>query len=54
MIGLAYNNFDGVRKSSIAGRVKRIAKSTFQLSVLMAILGVILLFKDALTWTIPP
>ena len=53
MIALAFNNYDGVRKTSIAGRVKRTAKSTFQLSILMAILGIILLFKGYLTWEIP-
>jgi len=54
MIPLAFNNFQGVRNTTIAGRVKRTAQSTFQLSILMAILGVILLFKDPLnTWLVP-
>ncbi len=54
MIALAYNNYDGVRKTTIAGRVKRTAQSTFQLSILMAVLGVILLFKGELnSWVIP-
>jgi len=54
MILLAFNNFQGVRNTTIAGRVKRTAQSTFQLSILMAILGVILLFKDPLnTWLVP-
>lgn len=53
IIALAFNNYDGVRKTSIAGRVKRTAQSTFQLSILMAVLGVILLFPDYLTWEIP-
>lgn len=50
---LALNNYNGVRATTIAGRVKRTAQSTFQLSILMAILGVILLFKGSLTWEIP-
>ncbi len=53
IIALALNNFNGVRNTTIAGRVKRTAKSTFQLSILMAVLGVILVFPDYLTWTIP-
>jgi hypothetical protein len=53
MIPLAFNNFKGVRNTTIAGRVKRTAQSTFQLSILMAILGVILLFKDSLSWQVP-
>ena len=50
---IALNNFQGVRQTTIAGRVKRTAQSTFQLSILMAVLGVILLFPDYLTWEIP-
>ncbi len=50
---LAFNNYAGVRGSTIAGRVKRTAQSTYQLSILMAVLGVILLFPDYLTWSIP-
>lgn len=53
MIPLAFNNFTGVRNTTIAGRVKRTAQSTFQLSILMAVLGVILLFKDSLSWQVP-
>ena len=53
IIALAFNNYDGIRRSTIAGRVKRTAKSTFQLSILMAVLGVVLLFKDPLSWTVP-
>ncbi len=50
---LALSNYQGVRQTTIAGRVKRTAQSTFQLSILMAVLGVILLFPDYLTWVIP-
>ncbi len=53
MILLAFNNYTGVRNTTIAGRVKRTAQSTFQLSILMAVLGVILLFKGQLGWQIP-
>ena len=53
IILLALNNYNGVRNTAIAGRVKRTAQSTFQLSILMAVLGVILLFPDYLTWVIP-
>ncbi|HEY4704867.1 MAG TPA: hypothetical protein VII27_03930 [Thermoplasmata archaeon] len=53
LVALAFNNFDGVRRSTIAGRVKRTAKSTFQLSILTAVLGVVLLFPDPLSWTVP-
>jgi hypothetical protein len=53
IILLAMNNYHGVRNTTIAGRVKRTAQSTFQLSIVMAVLGVILLFPDYLTWVIP-
>ena len=53
IVALAFNNYDGIRKSTIAGRVKRTAKSTFQLSIVMAVLGVVLLFNDPLSWTVP-
>jgi len=53
MILLALNNYNGVRNTTIAGRVKRTAQSTFQLSILMAVLGAVLLFPDYLTWSIP-
>lgn len=53
MILLAFNNYSGVRNTTIAGRVKRTAQATFQLSILMAVLGVILLFKSSLTWEVP-
>src|SRR5712691_4599095 len=44
IIGLAYYNFNGVRGTSVPARVKRIAKSTVQLSVAMGILGLLLFF----------
>ncbi|MCZ7402583.1 MAG: hypothetical protein O8C61_10215 [Candidatus Methanoperedens sp.] len=42
IIGLASYNFNGVRLTAVPGRVKRIAKSTFNLSVVSGILGVLL------------
>ncbi len=53
IVALAYYNFDQLRKTAVPARVKRIAKSTLQLSVLMAILGVLLLPKVGETWVIP-
>lgn len=53
ILALAYHNFKGVRDTTIAGRVKRTAQSTFQLSILMAVLGIILLFKGYLSWEVP-
>ena len=50
---LAFNIYVGVRGTTIAGRVKRTAQSTFQLSILVAVLGVVLLFPHYLQRSIP-
>ncbi len=39
---LAYQNARRLRATTVPGRVKRIARATFQLSILMAVLGVLL------------
>jgi len=52
IIGLAYYNFDGVRKTAVPGRVKRVAKASFDLSIVMAILGLLLIFAIGRDWTI--
>ncbi len=44
IIGLAYYNFNGVRWTAVPGRVKRIARVTFQLSVVIGALGLLLYF----------
>jgi len=44
IIGLASYNFNGVRLTAVPGRVKRIAKTTFNLSIVCGILGVLLYF----------
>jgi hypothetical protein len=57
IIGLAFYNFSGVRNTRIAGRVKRIAQASFNISVMVAVLGAILgflLFFDVgRAWVIP-
>src|SRR3990172_8709308 len=53
LVALAFNNFDGVRRSTIAGRVKRAAKPTSHRAILTAVLGLGLLFPDPLSWTVP-
>lgn len=44
IIGLASYNFNRVRLTAVPGRVKRIAKVTFQFSVVIGILGLLLYF----------
>jgi hypothetical protein len=51
IIVLASYNFNGVRLTAVPGRVKRIAKTTLNLSVVCGILGVLLYFG---TWAASP
>jgi hypothetical protein len=44
IIGLAYYNFNGVRWTAVPGRVKRIAKTTFILSIAIGVFGLPLFF----------
>ncbi len=53
IMGLAFYNFSGIRNNRIAGRVKRIAQASFNISVTVAILGVPLFFDVGRAWVIP-
>ncbi len=53
IIGLAFYNFSGVRNTRIAGRVKRIAQASFNISVMVAILGFLLFLGIGRAWVIP-
>jgi hypothetical protein len=53
IIGLAFYNFSGIRNTRIAGRVKRIAQASFNISVMVAILGFLLFFGVGRAWVIP-
>ncbi len=53
IIGLAFYNFSGVRKSRVMGRVKRIAQASLNLSVWTGIFGAVLFFDIGRTLTIP-
>ncbi len=53
IIVLAFNNLSQLRNTVVPGRIKRIARSTLQLSVVMAILGALLFFRFGETWVIP-
>ncbi len=50
IIGLAYYDFNGVRATAVPARVKRIAKSTLQLSGVMGVLGLLLFFGVGKGW----
>ncbi|MCZ7392334.1 MAG: hypothetical protein ABOK23_08595 [Candidatus Methanoperedens sp.] len=53
IIGLAFYNFSGIRKTRVPGRVKRIVQVSFNLSVVAAILGVLLFFDVGKAAVIP-
>ena len=52
IIGLAYYDFSGLRSTAVPGRVKRTAKSTLQLSVAIAVLGVLLVLRIGTDWAL--
>ncbi len=43
IVGVTFLNYKGVRETRVPGRVKRIARIAFQLSILMAITGMLLI-----------
>jgi len=53
IVGLAFYNFSGIRMSCVPGRVKHIAQVSFNISVLVAILGALLFFDVGKVWVIP-
>jgi hypothetical protein len=53
IVGLAFYNFSGIRNTRVAGRVKRIAHVSFNLSLVVAILGTLLFFDGGKVWVIP-
>ena len=52
IVGLAFYNFSGIRKTRVPGRVKRISQVSFNLSVVVAILGVPLFFDMGREWAL--
>lgn len=53
IMGLAFYNFSEVRKTRVPGRVKRIAQVSFNLSVVLLILGFLLIPSIGKDWLIP-
>ncbi len=53
IISIAFYNFSGIRKTRVPGRVKRIAQVSFNISVMVAILGALLFFNIGRVWFIP-
>jgi hypothetical protein len=50
---VTYYCFNGLRKTRVPGRVKRVARASFVLSILMAVLGFLLWFGFGSGWNIP-
>ena len=53
IIGLAFYNFSGIRKTRVMGRVKRIAQASFNLSGAAGIFGVLIFFGIGKASVIP-
>jgi len=52
IVVIAFYNFANLRKTTVPGRVKRIASATFYLAIMMAILGPLLLLNIGTGWQI--
>ncbi len=53
IILIAYYGFDQLRKTRVPGRVKRVAKASWSLSIANAVLGFFLWFSLGNDWVIP-
>lgn len=53
IIGLTFNNFSCLRNTRVPGRVKRIAQASYNLSISVAVLGVLIYFKVGSAYIIP-
>ena len=53
IIGLAFYNFSGIRRTRVMGRVKSIAQTSYNLSVTAGISGVLIFFDIGKTPVIP-
>lgn len=52
IVALAYSNFVALRDSRTVGRIKRTARATFALSLLIAVLGVAIYFNIGSSWIV--
>jgi len=50
---VTYYCYSGVRRTSVPGRVKRVAGASYSLSIVMVVLGFLLWFNIGSGWTIP-
>jgi glucan phosphoethanolaminetransferase (alkaline phosphatase superfamily) len=53
IVAIAYSNFIGLRDSRAPGRLKRTARATFALSILMVFLGILLFLNLGSNWSLP-
>ena len=53
ILPITYYAFDRLRRTRVPARVKRVAKASWSLSVVMAILGFLLWFNVGTSWVIP-
>ncbi|MGD0588170.1 MAG: hypothetical protein ABSA63_05185 [Thermoplasmata archaeon] len=52
IILLCYHTFDQLRTTRVPGRVKRIAKASYGISILLAVLGLLLWFNVGSDWLV--
>jgi hypothetical protein len=52
IVALAYFNSEALRASTAPGRIKRVARATFSLTLLLAFLGALLFLRVGYDWTV--
>jgi hypothetical protein len=52
IVAIAYSSFSQLRRTTVPGRLKRIASATFTLTLVMAVLGSLLFFNVGSGWAI--
>ncbi|HLM91224.1 MAG TPA: hypothetical protein VK424_04130 [Thermoplasmata archaeon] len=52
IIPLAYYNYHALRRTTVPGRIKRIVSATFTMSIMMAVLGLLLVFNVGAGWPV--
>ncbi|PWB56506.1 MAG: hypothetical protein C3F06_01075 [Candidatus Methanoperedenaceae archaeon] len=53
IIGITFYNFSALRSTRIAGRVKRVAQASYNISIIVAIFGALVFFDVGKTLIIP-
>jgi hypothetical protein len=53
IVPITYYEYAGLRRTRVPGRVKRVSRASYYLSIVMVVLGVLLWFNVGKGWVIP-